>query len=89
MIFYENSNTTIFNKLQLNKVIGMNKKQVTDYFGQESDDTNNNVWMYSVTNLTSEINSKKYLYLFFQNNILMRVKFSRLKKSILYEMIGN
>ena len=73
-------NFTLFNILKLERVIGKNKKQVKKCFGQQFNDFNSDLWIYRISNLTKKPISNKFLYLFFKNNVLTDVKFSKMNK---------
>lgn len=77
----------LFNLLELNKVIGMNKKQVRTRYGLQYNDINSNRWIYRIENIATIKTSNKYLYLYFENNILMKVRFS--KRNRFYSFIYN
>jgi len=89
MIFdSQSSKDIIFNKLGLKNIMGMNKNQVVSKMGIHFNDINCDVWMYRTANLLEDdSNTYKYLYFFFKNNILMEVKFSRIRKKIIYKLI--
>ena len=82
-----NEKSKLFNTLGLQEVMGMNKTQVRNHFGQHFNDVNCDIWMYHVKNLTDQIVPIKYLYLFFKNDILMEAKFSRIKKKLIYKLL--
>jgi hypothetical protein len=83
------SKNELFELLGLEKIMGMNKKQVVDIIGLHFNDINSDFWMYHISNLTIKKSSQIYLYLIFNNNILMEVKFSRIKKILFLESLKN
>jgi len=88
-MFFRNqhSKSYLFDILNLENIMGMNKKQVINKLGLHFNDINANIWMYRIENLTNKVHSIKYLYLLFNNDILTEVKFSRVKKKLIYKLL--
>ena len=71
-------------ELDLVKLLNKNKTEVISIMGHGYNDYNSSVWMYRIkSGNASNLWSIKYLYVFFENDVVKSFKFSRFRnKSI-------
>lgn len=83
LIGFDKKEENIFSSDDFSHLIGLNKHQVKNKLGLSENKISSNIWMYAKKKENSLL-KKKYLYLYFSNNITTHYRIKRFKSFISY-----